>query len=148
MMLPKFYQKNFKTSFRVTDQVKNNCSKVKSKIPIENLSNVIYQVNCKNDNCNKNYIGLTTQLIKKRVAQHRYALKSEPEKSALAVHSYETGHQIDFNNFKILDKANDFGCFKVKESWHIAYNNLYYPNRLLNRKNEVPSFQSHYAALF
>ena len=64
------------------------------------LSNVVYHLKCKN--CEANYIGMS-----KRIWSHRM---DEHEKTDHASHVYEhhhlEGHEIDFDNVEILDRAD------------------------------------------
>jgi len=55
----------------------------------------------------------------------RHIRLDQPEKSAVAEHSVNTGHQIDFSNITILDRTSGYMDRVVKEAIHIR----------LNRKN-------------
>jgi hypothetical protein len=46
----------------------------------------------------------------------------QPEKSAVAEHSVNTGHQIDFSNITILDRTLGYTDRIVKEAIHIRLN--------------------------
>jgi hypothetical protein len=56
----------------------------------------VYRIPCE---CGKVYIGQTDRSIEARCKEHtRHIRFDQLEKSAVAEHSINTGHQIDFNN--------------------------------------------------
>ena len=72
-------------------------SKMKSKIPILSLSNIVYKINCLD--CNQFYIGKTYRRLSQRIKEH-----SASEFSALTKHAVLSNHNIDFGNPEVLDK--------------------------------------------
>jgi len=74
---------------------------------------VVYQIGCKN--CDSFYIGKTSRILKYRIEEHR----NGSCKSALYDHHLQTGHSIDFDNVKILDRASNDRKLKLKEMLHI-----------------------------
>jgi hypothetical protein len=56
----------------------------------------------------------------------RHVRLDQPEKSAVAEHSINTGHQIDCNNVSVLDRASGYMDHLVKEAIQIRlnYNNF------------------------
>ena len=52
-------------------------------------------------NCTASYIGVSTRILLARVQEHRDALRCV-RYSAVAEHAVQTGHNIDWNNLKIL----------------------------------------------
>jgi hypothetical protein len=76
--------------------------------------------------CRKVYVGQIGRFIKARCKEHmRHICLAQPEKSAVAEHSVNTGHQIDFSNITILDRTSGYMDQVVKEAIHMR----------LNRKN-------------
>ena len=56
-----------------------------------------------------------------RVSEHRKALTSgNLDKSAVALHSAENLHSINWSEVKILDKIQDFKCRKIREAIEIV----------------------------
>ena len=51
--------------------------------------------------CTASYIGITTHVLPAWVQEHRDALRGA-RYSAVAEHALQTGHNIDWNNVKIL----------------------------------------------
>ena len=67
---------------------------------------VIYHIKCKD--CQSDYIGKTERILHYRVREHK-GESSNKEESAIHKHHLETKHAIDFDNVKIIDRAdNDF----------------------------------------
>jgi hypothetical protein len=52
----------------------------------------------------------------------RHIRLDQPEKSAVAEHSINAGHQIDFNNVSVLDRASGYMDRLVKETIQIRLN--------------------------
>ena len=75
-------------------------SKIKDLTPKEKNSGVVYEVPC--SGCPKVYVGETSQLLKLRLSQHANDIQHQKRHTALADHSYETGHVFDFKDTKIV----------------------------------------------
>ena len=77
------------------------------------LSNVIYHLKCKN--CPADYIGMS-----KRIWSHR---REEHEKTDHSSHVFEhhhlEGHEIDFDNVEIIDRADSLRKLEYKEMLYI-----------------------------
>ena len=87
----------------------------KDKTPKQLLHNVVYLLSCKD--CNSRYIGKTSRNICTRFAEHQ---TSKPNnQSSVLKHAQETGHSIDWENWKILDRANRDQKLLLKEMLHI-----------------------------
>ena len=131
-------------------------TKLKSKTPKNQLSNLIYSIPCKD--CDKQYIGLTTQFVANRIAQHEYnsnrlsRLLENPEEnastidkilgdSALCDHIKNNKHKFDFTKYKIVDKANDLRRLRVCEMLHIL------DNKTVNFRRDVEGISGYYSNL-
>jgi hypothetical protein len=80
----------------------------------------VYRIPCE---CGKVYVGQTGRSIETRCKEHmRHIRLDQPEKSAVAEHSVNTGHQIDFSNITILDRTSGYMDRVVKEAIHIRLN--------------------------
>ncbi|VDQ03699.1 unnamed protein product [Trichobilharzia regenti] len=128
-----------KVYFLSTNTLHSSLVKVKDKIEQENQQNCVYQISC--GDCDTVFVGETSRQI--RVKEHKQCLKVAPkssadlkkleDNSAIALHSIETGHKIDFDKTKVLQKG--FGSYKERltaEALHIWVN----PNSL-NRREGV-----------
>jgi hypothetical protein len=89
----------------------------------DDLSLKIPGVYCIPCECGKVYIGQTGRSTEARCKEHmRHIWLDQPEKSAVAEHSINTGHQIDFNNISLLDRASGYMDHLVKEAIQIRLN--------------------------
>jgi hypothetical protein len=80
----------------------------------------VYRIPCE---CGKVYIGQTGRSIEARCKEHmRHRRLDQPEKSAVAEHSFNTGHQIDFNSTSVLERASEYMDRLVKEAIQIKLN--------------------------
>lgn len=88
-------------------KVNNFFTKTKTQLPIGRQSGCVYQLEC--NQCDKIYIGQTTQLVSKRMEQHEYDCKCDINKplTALAVHSKRKKHTFNFEEVSILKKENN-----------------------------------------
>jgi hypothetical protein len=65
----------------------------------------VYRIPCE---CGKVYIGQTGRSIEARFKEYmRHIRLDQPEESAVAQHSINTGHQIDFNVL-VLDRESGY----------------------------------------
>ncbi|CAH8464949.1 unnamed protein product [Schistosoma rodhaini] len=98
--------------FRTCDTIRSSLVKVKDRLPKEEQQNIVYEINCQD--CNAAYVGETSRQLKVRLKEHKQCLKNVPKtsvdlrklenKSAIALHALETGHMINFEGAKILQK--------------------------------------------
>jgi len=107
---------------------KKTNNKIKSKFytttidksEILNECNVVYSIPC--NDCDKSYIGETSQNLYKRMKQHEYDVKNKKTNTGLASHVKEENHSMNINNVKILDKERNVTKRRVLEAIHIANN--------------------------
>jgi len=93
---------------------------------IEKQSLVVYHIRCKGGTdsegrrieCNEDYIGKTERILHFRLREHRGEASASNE-SAVHKHQEETGHEIDFENVEILDRADNDFKLQYKELMHI-----------------------------
>ncbi|PSN47783.1 hypothetical protein C0J52_15224 [Blattella germanica] len=77
----------------------------------------IYKIPCE---CSKVYIGQTGRTVFERVNEHqRYTRLGYPEKSAVAQHSYDTGHGIMFCEPGLVEKSSKYYDRIIKEAIYI-----------------------------
>lgn len=80
-------------------------SALKDQLPSEERSGV-YRAVCNAPNCPGTYIGQTGRSLRERLAEHRSAYRrSTPEKSVIAKHCIESGHNFDPTKFELLHNA-------------------------------------------
>jgi hypothetical protein len=72
----------------------------------------MYQIPCE---CGK--VGQTGRSIKTRCKEHRtHTHLKKPNKSAVAEHSINTGHRIDFSSTIVVDRTSSYMGWLVKEA--------------------------------
>jgi hypothetical protein len=77
---------------------------------------VIYKIPCKD--CDHVYIGETARDRKKRVEEHRSAIKRDDDNSELAQHANTLKHEIDLTKVETLCKESDWRRRIIKEGLH------------------------------
>lgn len=91
-------------------------TRLKDDIPKELRSDVCYEISC---DCNVKYIGQTKQHLHKRFKQHQ---NGDINHSALSEHLVSSGHNINFDNVKILCNESHRQKRDVKEMIYIRMN--------------------------
>jgi len=76
-------------------------SNTKSKTPIMEQSDVVYEISCKS--CDLKYVGTTKRALQTRVNEHDADIKKGKQTTGLSQHINETKHTADLKNIKILD---------------------------------------------
>ncbi|CAG9760623.1 unnamed protein product [Ceutorhynchus assimilis] len=95
-----FSNENVKIANKNIKPINKLYSKLKDQTSNLNKSNIVYSIPC--NNCDKIYIGQTKQNLKNRISGHKSDIRLEKDSSAISEHSYITGHNINFNEAKIL----------------------------------------------
>lgn len=108
-------------------------SKLKSKIPLNKQSHIIYQIPC--NDCNNVYIGQTKQYLEERLKGHKY----QNNVTALKKHTKNSKHTFNFNNTTILDKEKNEKARNILESIYIK-NNI----NACNNKTEIKNLPKLY----
>ena len=83
----------------------------KDKTPTMKQCGVIYQIPCQG--CSETYIGETARPLGTRLNEH----KKPP--SAVAEHQSNTGHPVDWDNTKVLEREDGTITRKIKEAIQI-----------------------------
>ena len=98
----------------------------KDKIKKGKLSNVVYQINCKN--CDYSYVGQTKRKLKTRLKEHMNDLKKPANSySVISNHRFDTDYVMNWDNAKIWDSERSYYKRLVSEMIHIKMqkNGLY-----------------------
>lgn len=118
-------------------------SSLKDKLKAKEVSNVVYKIPCYN--CEKCYIGQTKQYVTNRINQHRYDCNitnsNKKDKTALAIHHFDQGHNFNFEDYSTLDSEPNLSKRKVSE---IIYINL---NRTVNFRIDTENLSQIYNPL-
>ena len=122
---------NIRTSFRVSNTIRQYLSRPKDVIPLLSRSGVVYSIPC--NDCNYTYIGETGCHLSTRLKQHQEAVKKgQTEKSAVAEHVWSNQHSIDWNHVEILDQDSITSTRRIREALHIRKH-----SNLMNRDGGI-----------
>ena len=111
--LGRIFRQHGVTSYhKPINTLKNNLVRPKDRTIKEKKSGAIYLIKC--ETCSKEYIGETSRPLGKRLDEHRRLTSS-----AIREHMDTTGHTIDWQNVKILEREQHDMKRKIKEAIHI-----------------------------
>ncbi|BHF84709.1 hypothetical protein SprV_0902786000 [Sparganum proliferum] len=102
----------------------------KGRLPPEDMSGVIYRVNCLD--CQANYCGMTNKRLKTRMHEHTLAVKRKDARSHVAMHSLENDHRFDFDGAQVLGRAGNRLSREIIEVWQTDANSI-------NRSVDLPA---------
>ena len=105
--------------------------------------NVIYLLTCP---CNLAYVGKTTRCLKTRIAEHRSNIRNRDQRSPVATHFHEAGHNISMLQYIGIEQVkkprrggNIDTLLLKRESYYIHKLDTKQP-RGLNQENEIGPF--------
>lgn len=118
---------------KVANKLANLIGSTKDPIDKKYKSNIIYQIDCAN--CNKTYIGQTSQYLKDRIYQHNYSIEKEFSngRTELTKHALEEKHKFNFDKAKILDTESH----KIKREFIEMYHIKKHLNNCVNAKTDI-----------
>ena len=103
--------------FKTIDTLGRIFTKVKDPTPPEERPGVVYKIICI---CGDFYVGETKRTLETRLKEHKAACRLGAfERSAVAEHAWQEGHEINWNDMEILDTTRNLQERKVKESLYI-----------------------------
>ncbi|CAH8631966.1 unnamed protein product [Schistosoma mattheei] len=124
-------RQNIRVFFRTNNTLRSKLVRIKDPIHKDDQQNCVYEIKC--NDCNATYVGETSRQLNVRVKEHKLCLKHIPKssidvkklenRSAIALHSIESGHTVDFNGTRIIQKG--FNSYKERltaEALHIWAN--------------------------
>ena len=106
-----------KTIFRPQKTWRSMLMQVKQKTPMEKKRNVVYEVPCRD--CQLTYIGETKRTLKKRMTEHKCAVKTGDPRNGIAVHVQKTQHSIDWGTARVQATAIGYWNRRTMETIHI-----------------------------
>ena len=106
-------------------------SKLKSKIPDAEKTDVIYKIDCQQcDQCN---VGQTKNYFQNRIKNHINDVKNHKTNTALSAHSLQFMHTFNFHEAKIITQENNYNKRTFLEMAHIVkYNSVNYNTDIHN----------------
>ena len=109
---------NIRTSFWVSNTIRQHLSHPKDIIPSLSRPGVVYSIPCKD--CHYIYIGETWCHLSTCLKQHQEAVRrGHTEKSAVAEHVWLNQHSIAWDHVKILDQDSLTSTRRIREALHI-----------------------------
>lgn len=94
---------NLKLAHKTNNTTKPIFTQLKTQIPKEKKSNIVYEIPCQN--CDSIYIGQTKQYLEKRIQEHK---SKKDAHTALNDHTKQTGHTFNFQDTKILQTETNY----------------------------------------
>ena len=86
------------TAFKNHENFKMIFKSIKDRLKKEQLSNIVYSIPCKDNNCKAVYKGQTKGFLKSRINEHKNDIRKCPTKqNALTKHTIEKHHFFDFD---------------------------------------------------
>ncbi|XP_053687290.1 uncharacterized protein LOC128736823 [Sabethes cyaneus] len=130
-------------AYKPNDKIKTTIfTKLKDQIPIMQQTNVVYSIPC--GVCNdKEYIGQTSQMLEKRIKQHKNSIRTSSSITGLTQHTIELGHVFDFSNVHVLERINSEPTRLTAEMLHIKIRE----QRAVNLQRDAASFSNAYNGL-
>ena len=105
-------QKYIRTAFKTTNTLGCMLTKVKDPTPHNKRPGVIYKIRCE---CGHFYIGETGRTLNTRLKEHKAACRLGAfERSAVAEHTWQPGHAIDWENVEIMVWTQPKTCGREK----------------------------------
>nr|CAH7767041.1 unnamed protein product [Callosobruchus chinensis] len=135
-----FKELNCKIAFKSVLTINKIFSKVKDKVPLSGLTNIVYSINC--NNCNLEYIGQTSRSLKGRIVSHKSDARLHPERCALASHIYDLGHTANYEEAKILEREA-----KTSKRIFLEMAHIFQSDRCMNKKSDIKQLCSIYSYL-
>ena len=106
-----------KTVFKSRGTLRESLMKVKNPRNPLLKKGVVYEVPCMD--CNSSYIGETGRSLKKRLAEHKSAVKRYDTKNGIAVHAWEHQHRVNWDEASVLVQEPRYWKRRVLEAMEI-----------------------------
>ena len=119
----------YNISFRYNNTLRGKLVKNNSRNKEKSVG--VYAIPC--NDCNKCYIGESGRFIDKRKKEHITACKFGNSYNAVAKHTWENDHKIDFKNTKLIYKCQNRSARRVVEGALISLNDTFENNKGLTK---------------
>lgn len=108
----------------------------------ENLkkSGVVYSIKC--NDCDKNYIGQTSTILKERITRHKSDYRLNKRTCSLSEHILDTNHMFDFSNPKILEIEKN-----SNKRLFLEMINIHNDKNCINKKKDIEDLNIIYSLL-
>lgn len=131
---------------KVNRTLRDVYTNTKDRTPLMDEAGVVYEIKCggnEEDPCNKIYIGMTGQMLKNRINNHKSDLKHcLSNKTALANHCNSMRHTPRWEDTRIICKEKNYTRRTTLEALHI-----YAARNTMNKKTDTDSVNTLYRTL-
>ena len=103
-----------KTIFKSSNTLRQSLVHVKNSIPDEKKKGVVYEV--PRMDCEQVYIGEKGRTLKKRVTEHKTAVRKHDQKNRIAVHAWRSDHRIAREAARVRARAPQYWKRRVAEA--------------------------------
>ena len=115
-------QHNIQVALKPYKTIGSMFPKPKDPVSTQDTRGVIYKISC--NECSKTYIGESKRKFKTRIKEHKKAVAQlEAHKSALAEHHKVSGHDIAWDEARILGTCDNWRKRRFLEAWQINKTN-------------------------
>ena len=104
-------------AFKPSRTIRNSLACIKNRIPPEKRKGVVYKIPCQD--CDQVYVGEMGRTLKRRIAEHKFAVRKKDEDNGIAVHVSKSKHKIDWENADITGSEPWYWRRRVKEALRI-----------------------------
>ncbi|KAK9878610.1 hypothetical protein WA026_022871 [Henosepilachna vigintioctopunctata] len=129
---------NVQIAHQPQNQIRQLYTNLKSKIPIDKRSHLVYSIPCKN--CDKVYIGRTAQRLQGILKGHKYAKTAN---TALNKHKQSEKHDFDYGRTRILTAERNLKSREMLDMIFIQMN----IDNTVNNKTDIKGLSSIYTPL-
>lgn len=133
-------EQNIKVVPRYSKTVGLSYTKLKDKDPPLKTSGVVYGIPCLN--CEKVYIGQTSRVFKDRLTSHRSDCRNNKQTCALAQHTFDTGHNFNFAEPKVLITEN-----RLRKRLFLEMVEIHLSVSTVNKRRDIDDLSSIYSNL-
>ena len=106
-----------KAVFKPYRTMRQMLMKVRNPVPVEKRKGVVYEILCWD--CTQVYVGETGRTLKKRMSEHKQAMKRFDEKNRIAVHVFKHDHRIAWDEARIATLETSYWRRRIKEAINI-----------------------------
>ena len=132
---------NAKSNVMLTFNYKNSLSRqiVKNKkVECDKNENGVYSIPCKD--CSSRYYGETGRKLSIRLDEHKRDCRQGAQYSAVARHSLDLDHRIDWKNANIIYNNNNAGTRRVVEGALINLMNTFENNKSFTKEDNFTNY--------
>ena len=112
---------NMRAVFKPCRTIRQMLVRVKNRIPEDRRKGVIYEIPCQD--CEKVYIGETGRTLKKRVSEHKEAVRKFNMNNGVGTHVHNEDHRIDWEGAKVIGQQEFYWKRRVTEAIMIYQHN-------------------------